>query len=325
LKILITGAAGFIGAHVTQALTAQADANARSATLLAVDNFNSYYDVGLKQARVAALCAGQTVETLDIADSAAVLATFAAFRPTHVVHLAAQAGVRHSIHAPYDYLASNLTGFLNILEAVRRYPVQHLAFASTSSVYGAQRDTPFHEGMTIQTPMSLYSATKGANELMAHAYAHLYAIPCTALRFFTVYGAWGRPDMAPILFSKAILQGREIEVFNGGDMLRDFTHVSDIVAGICHMLTAPPAPSAPFASYNLGAGKPVKLNDFIDLIERAAGKTAQRVLKPMQPGDMQATYADTQRAKAAFGYEPVMPLAQGVSELVQWVKSYYRL
>jgi UDP-glucuronate 4-epimerase len=314
MTTLITGSGGFIGA-----LTA----NRLAGTAICLDNLNSYYSVELKQARSRHFNVASHI--VDIADLSALMEIFATHRPTHVIHLAAQAGVRHSIHAPYDYLHSNLTGFLNVLEACRRFPVQHLVFASTSSVYGAQTQTPFVERMSIQTPMSLYSATKGANELMAHSYAHLYRIPCTALRFFTVYGAWGRPDMAPVLFSKAILAGQPIEVFNGGDMLRDFTHVSDIVDGVIAALGAPPPKAMPFAAYNLGAGRPVQLNHFIDLIEKAAGKPAIRQLKPMQPGDMQATFADTTAAKQAFGYEPKMPLETGVAELVAWVKSYYGL
>ncbi len=316
MTTLITGAAGFIGAYAARRL---AELNQHNIQL---DNLNSYYSVALKQARIKEFALNPLV--IDVADSAALMACFDAHRPTRVIHLAAQAGVRHSIEAPYDYLHSNLTGFLNILEACRRFPVEHLVFASTSSVYGVQTETPFREQMSIQTPMSLYSATKGANELMAHSYAHLYGIPCTALRFFTVYGAWGRPDMAPILFSRAMLEARTIDVFNGGDMLRDFTHVSDIVEGILGALRTPPPKERPFAVYNLGAGRPVGLNHFIDLIEKMVGKPAIRTLKPMQPGDMQATFADTQAAKAAFGYEPKMPLEMGIAELVAWVKSYYK-
>ncbi len=316
MTTLITGAAGFIGAYTARRLI---ELNQRTVQL---DNLNGYYSVALKQARVEKFDLNPTV--LDVADGAGLMRFFEMHRPSKVIHLAAQAGVRHSIEAPYDYLHSNLTGFLNILEACRRFPVEHLVFASTSSVYGAQTQTPFREEMSIQTPMSFYSATKGANELMAHSYAHLYGIPCTALRFFTVYGAWGRPDMAPILFSRAMLEGRPIDVFNGGDMLRDFTHVNDIVDGILGALNTPPPKDAPFAVYNLGAGKPVELNYFIDLIEKMVGQPAIRVLKPMQPGDMQATFADTSAAKAAFGYEPKMPLDIGIAELVAWVKSYYK-
>lgn len=316
MTTLITGAAGFIGAYTARRL-AQLDH-----AVVQIDNMNGYYSVALKQARIAKFDLAPTV--IDVADSAALMACFEAHRPSRVIHLAAQAGVRHSIDAPYDYLHSNLTGFLNILEACRRFPVEHLVFASTSSVYGAQTTTPFREDMSIQTPMSFYSATKGANELMAHSYAHLYGIPCTALRFFTVYGAWGRPDMAPILFSRAMQEGRPIDVFNGGDMLRDFTHVSDIVDGILGALRTPPPKENPFSVYNLGAGRPVELNHFIDLIEKAIGQPAVRILKSMQPGDMRATFADTSAAKAAFGYEPKMPLEMGIAELVAWVKSYYK-
>ncbi len=316
MTTLITGAAGFIGAYTARSLAKRHECTVQ------LDNLNGYYSVELKQARIAEFALTPIV--IDVADSAAVMHCFEAHRPNRVIHLAAQAGVRHSIAAPYDYLHSNLTGFLNILEACRRFPVEHLVFASTSSVYGAQAQTPFREDMSIETPMSFYSATKGANELMAHSYAHLYGIPCTALRFFTVYGAWGRPDMAPILFSRAILEGRPIDVFNGGDMMRDFTHVSDIVDGILAALRTPPPKEKPFAVYNLGAGQPVKLNGFINLIEQALGTTAIRALQPMQPGDMQATFADISAANAAFGYEPKMPLKTGIAELVAWVKSYYK-
>jgi UDP-glucuronate 4-epimerase len=317
-RILVTGAAGFIGAYTLHALRQRFP----TATLLGIDNFNPYYDVALKRDRVAALCAEVPITALDIANTDSVMQFFAEQQPTHVIHLAAQAGVRHSIEQPYDYLHANLTGFLNVLEAARKYPPLHLVFASTSSIYGKQTQTPFVESMGIQTPISLYSATKGANELMAHAYAHLYGLRMTALRFFTVFGAWGRPDMAPILFARAILAGEPINVFNGGDMLRDFTHVSDIVDGVIASLLMPPRDA--FAAYNLGAGRPVELNRFIALIEAAAGKPAQRVLKGMQAGDMQATYADTRRAHEHFGYAPSKPLEEAVIELVAWARSYYR-
>jgi UDP-glucuronate 4-epimerase len=317
LRILVTGAAGFIGAHTLQALQRRFP----DATLLGLDIFNAYYDPALKHARVAALCPQVAMTSLDIADTAALLNYFADHQPTHVVHLAAQAGVRHSIEQPFDYLHANLSGFLNLLEAIRKYPATHTVFASTSSIYGKQTHTPFVESMPIQTPISLYSATKGANELMAHAYAHLYGLRLTALRFFTVFGAWGRPDMAPILFARAILKGEPIQVFNGGDMLRDFTHVSDIVDGVIASLMAPARD--PFAAYNLGAGRPVELNRFIALIEQAAGKSAKRVSKGMQAGDMQATYADTTLAAQDFGYAPHKPLDEAVTELVNWANAYY--
>ena len=323
MKILVTGAAGFIGAHVMAALQ-QWDAE-----LLGLDNFNDYYSVQLKRDRCKAL--GSHVIQADIADKDTLFAQIKQFRPTHIVHLAAQAGVRHSIHAPYDYLHSNLTGFLNVLEAARAYPPAHLVFASTSSIYGAQTHTPFKESMSIRTPLSLYSASKGANELMAHSYAHLYGLPCTALRFFTVYGAWGRPDMAPILFGKAICSGQAIEVFNSGEMLRDFTHVDDIVRGILGALISPPRggqnaeSEAAYAVYNLGAGQPVVLNEFIETMARIAERPVIRQNKGMQAGDMQATFADTSAAKAAFGYEPQVALEQGLTQLVRWLKSYYQL
>lgn len=323
MRILVTGAAGFIGAHVMAALRKW------PVELLGLDNFNDYYSVELKRDRCRAL--GIDVNHADIADKEALFAHVEQFRPSHIVHLAAQAGVRHSIRAPYDYLHSNLTGFLNVLEAARQCIPAHLVFASTSSIYGAQTHTPFEESMSIRTPLSLYSASKGANELMAHSYAHLYGIPCTALRFFTVYGAWGRPDMAPILFGKAICSGQAIEVFNAGDMLRDFTHVDDIVSGILGALKRPPKagenPESPaaYAVYNLGAGQPVILNEFIETIARIANRPVIRQDKGMQAGDMQATFADTSAARLAFGYEPRVALEQGITQLVAWLRSYYRL
>lgn len=322
-RILVTGAAGFIGAHTLQALWQSTQNGALDAELLAIDNFNAYYDPQLKHDRIQALCPQIAVSSLDIADTQGVRDYVEQHRPTHVIHLAAQAGVRHSIDAPFDYLHANLTGFLNLLEAARQFPVEHLLFASTSSIYGKQTQTPFQESMSIQTPISLYSATKGANELMAHAYSHLYNIRCTAVRFFTVFGAWGRPDMAPILFARAILAGKPIQVFNGGDMLRDFTHVSDIVAGVNACLLIEKRSN--FAVYNLGASKPVELNHFIELIEKSAGRAAQKVLKGMQAGDMQATYADTQLAEQDFGYRPQKSLAEAVEELVAWARSYYQI
>jgi UDP-glucuronate 4-epimerase len=314
MTTLVTGAAGFIGAYTAAALAEQGH------SVLGLDNFNSYYDPALKHDRINAICPSLKIENVDIANKTRLDAVFDAAKPTRVVHLAAQAGVRHSIHAPYDYLHSNLSGFLNVLEACRAHQVQHLVFASTSSIYGAQTQVPFVETMSVQTPLSLYAATKGANELMAHAYAHLYGITCTALRFFTVYGAWGRPDMAPILFTRAISAGKTIKVFNHGQLRRDFTHVSDIVAGVLGALQQPPTV---YANYNLGAGKPVQLTEFIAEIERAVGKPAIREMTDMQAGDMLETFADTSAASRAFGYAPKVSLREGIEDLARWTKAYY--
>jgi UDP-glucuronate 4-epimerase len=323
VKILVTGAAGFIGAHVCQELIR------RGIPVVGVDNFNSYYDPALKRDRVAALIANQApVVNLDVADKPALDQLFATEKFSHVVHLAAQAGVRHSLTAPYDYLHANLHGYLNILEACRAHPVAHLVYASTSSVYGGSTQLPYVESQKIDRPLSLYSATKGANELMGHAYAHLYGIAMTGLRFFTVYGPWGRPDMAPILFTRAIMRGEPIAIFNDGLMRRDFTYVSDIVAGVCAALfNAPNAAqsgAAAYALYNLGAANPVDLLPFIALIEKAVGKNAVRELKALQPGDMLETFADTSAAELALGYRPQVDVAQGVDRLVAWAKTYYR-
>lgn len=317
MTILLTGAAGFIGAHTARALLV------RSERVVGIDNFNAYYDPQLKRDRVAALCPQLELNVLDIVDKPSLDRLFADTKPRAVIHLAAQAGVRHSLKHPYDYLHSNLAGFLNVLEACRQNAVDHLVFASTSSIYGSQRNLPFSETMPIQTPLSLYSASKGANELMAHAYSHLFGFACTALRFFTVYGPWGRPDMAPVIFSRAILAGNPIEVYNHGAMRRDFTYISDIVAGIIGALGHPPEASPRFAVYNLGASAPIELEQFIKLVERAAGRPALREMKALQAGDMLETYADTRAAAAAFGYAPEVPIEAGVTELVQWCKNYF--
>lgn len=319
-RILLTGAAGFIGAHVAQALLARGD------EVLGADNLSPYYPPQLKRDRLAALAPGLELRVVDLAERAAVEALFAEARPQVVLHLAAQPGVRHSLIAPYDYVSNNLIAFVHLLEACRTHRPAHFVFASTSSVYGDSRALPFAETASIQRPLSLYSASKGANELMAHSYAHLFGIPSTALRFFTVYGPWGRPDMAPILFTRAILAGRPIQVFNGGDLRRDFTYVADIVDGVLGALDAPPAGkpgTTPFQVYNLGAGRPVELPRFIAAIEAAVGRPAIREPKPMQPGDMYATYADTRAAQARFGYAPKVGIEQGVPELVRWCAEYY--
>ena len=320
MTVLLTGAAGFIGAYVARGLLARGD------SVIGIDNFNDYYDPQLKRDRVAALCPGLDLRTVDIADKAAVDALFAQIKITQVVHLAAQAGVRYSLKNPYAYLHSNLTGFLNILEACRRYSVKHLVYASSSSVYGGNAVPPFAETQAVDQPLSLYAASKASNELMAHSYAHLYRIPCTGLRFFTVYGPWGRPDMAPLIFSRAILAGRPIEVFNRGRMRRDFTYIDDIVAGVIGGLGAPPKDDgkhAPIAIYNLGNHRPVELERFIAVIELAAGRKAERINKPMQAGDMPETSAAVDRAHAAFGFTPSTTIEQGMPKVVAWCREYF--
>ena len=320
MAILVTGAAGFIGAYVARALLA------RGERVVGLDNFNDYYDPQLKRDRVAALCPQLDLRTLDLADRGALDALFAEIKPDRVINLAAQAGVRYSLHNPHAYAHSNLTGFLNVLEACRHGRVAHLVYASSSSVYGRNAVAPFAEGQRIDQPLSLYAATKAANELMAHCYAHLYRLPCTGLRFFTVYGPWGRPDMAPLLFSRAILAGRPIEVFNSGKMRRDFTHIDDIVAGVLGALERVPADDGtnpPCALYNLGNHRPVELEHFIAVIEKAAGRTARRVDKPMQPGDMPETSADVTRAQTAFAFAPRITIDEGMPGVVEWCREYF--
>jgi len=320
MTVLLTGAAGFIGAYVARGLLA------RGESVVGVDDFKDYYDPQLKRYRVSALCRGLDLRTVDIADKPALDAIFAQNKITYVVHLAAQAGVRYSLKNPYAYLHSNLTGFLNILEGCRRYNVRHLAYASSSSVYGGNAVAPFAETQKIDEPLSLYAATKASNELMAHSYAHLYRIPCTGLRFFTVYGPWGRPDMAPLIFSRAILAGRPIDVFNRGRMRRDFTYVDDIVGGVISALANAPKDDgkhAPYAVYNLGNHRPVELERFIAVIELSAGRKAERVNKPMQPGDMLETSAAVERAQAAFGFSPSTTIEQGMPKVVAWCREYF--
>jgi UDP-glucuronate 4-epimerase len=320
MTVLVTGAAGFIGAYVASALAA------RGERVLGLDNLNDYYAPQLKRDRARALGAGRDFELIegDIADSAVLQRVWREHAPDRVVHLAAQAGVRYSIEAPRAYVHSNLVGFVEILEACRQGGVAHLVCASTSSLYGQSPVQPFREDARADRPLSLYAATKGANELMAHSYAHLYRMPITALRFFTVYGPWGRPDMAPLLFTRAILEGRPIQVFNHGQMKRDFTHVSDIVAGILGALDRPPPStgSTPYQVYNLGRGEPVDLLRFIELIEIAAGRPAIREYREMQPGDMLETFADIGAARAALDYSPRTSIEDGVPALVEWCQNY---
>jgi len=320
MTLLVTGAAGFIGAHACRALRARGDA------VVGLDNFNGYYDPRLKRDRVAALCPDVDVRALDVTDRDGLAALFDEVRPSRVLHLAAQAGVRHSLENPHAYVDSNLAGFANVLELCRHRGVEHLVYASSSSVYGDSATPPFSEDQRVDQPRSLYAATKAANELMAHAYAHLYGLRATGLRFFTVYGAWGRPDMAPLLFARAVLAGREIQVFNHGRMRRGFTFIDDIVAGVLGALDHPPPAGAgqvPHALFNLGNRAPVELERFIAVIERAAGRPAKKAYLPMQPGDMPETMADTTRAEAAFGYAPATSIEEGLPQVVAWCRDYF--
>jgi len=317
MTILVTGAAGFIGAYVCRALRDRGD------TVVGLDNYNDYYDPQLKRDRVAALCPDIDIRTLDLTDRDGLAALFDEVKPDRVVHLAAQAGVRYSLTHPHAYVDSNLIGFVNMLELCRHRGVQHLAYASSSSVYGDSATPPFSEDQRVDQPRSLYAATKAANELMAHTYAHLYGLRATGLRFFTVYGPWGRPDMAPLLFSRAVLAGRPIEVFNHGRMRRDFTFIADIVAGVLGALDHPPTDEPPHRVFNLGNHTPVELERFIAVIEQAAGRPAEKIYKDMQPGDMVETMADTMRARAAFGFEPATAIEAGLPPVVAWCRDYF--
>ena len=316
MKILVTGAAGFIGSKLAWALARRGD------DVVGIDNFNDYYDVRLKQARVKEF--GLSVQTMDIADKPALDAIFAAEQFDKVVNLAAQAGVRYSITNPYAYLQSNLVGFLNILEACRHFDVKHLVYASSSSVYGLNAAVPFQENGQTDKPVSLYAATKKSDELMAHAYCKLYGIAMTGLRYFTVYGPWGRPDMSPMLFASAISRGESIRVFNNGDMMRDFTYIDDIVEGTIRCIDREPEPDEnglPYRVYNIGCGHPVKLMDFISELEQAMGREAQKVFLPMQPGDVYQTHADTTLLEREVGYKPQVQLHEGIRRFVEWFKS----
>ncbi|MGN6529579.1 MAG: NAD-dependent epimerase [Burkholderiaceae bacterium] len=336
MKMLVTGAAGFIGMHVAQRLLARGD------EVVGIDSLNSYYDPALKAARLDELArhpqAGAfRFERLDVADGSALQALFARERFDRVVHLAAQAGVRYSIENPQAYGEANLTGFLNVLEACRRHPVAHLVYASSSSVYGGNAKMPFSEADSVDHPVSLYAATKKANELMAHTYSHLYALPTTGLRFFTVYGPWGRPDMAYFSFTRDILAGRPIAVFNEGRMLRDFTYLDDIVDGVVAVLDKPATPDpgfeplapdpgtsrAPYRVFNIGNQDPVALGEFIATLERALGVEATKDYRPMQPGDVVATHADVSALKAWTGVSPRTPLADGLARFVEWYRRYF--
>ena len=333
MKVLVTGAAGFIGMHVCQLLLARGD------EVVGVDNLNDYYDVALKEARLARLAPDPRFRfaRMDIADREGIAGLFAQERPQRVVNLAAQAGVRHSLQNPHAYVDSNLVGFVNILEGCRHNGVEHLVYASSSSIYGGNERLPFSEHDNVDHPVSLYAATKKANELMAHTYSHLFALPATGLRFFTVYGPWGRPDMALFLFAKAILDDRPIDVFNHGRMRRDFTYIDDIAEGVIRVLDRPPqadrafdkrAPDpatswAPYRVFNIGNHQPVELMAYIEALEQALGKTAQKNFLPMQDGDVPATHADTAELERATGFSPATPVAEGVRHFVDWYRSYH--
>ncbi len=328
-RVMVTGAAGFIGFHVSRLLLEQ------GAAVLGVDNFSDYYDVGLKEARNAILAEhpDYSLARLAIEDASALGAAWRAFKPDVVIHLAAQAGVRFSIDHPDSYIASNIVGSFNILELARHEGLDHLLAASTSSVYGANPDMPFTEMQRTQTPMSLYAATKGATELMGHSYSHLFGTPMTFFRFFTVYGPWGRPDMALFKFTRGIIDGTPIDIYNNGNMVRDFTYVGDLAEAVVALIDAVPgktpvagdslSPVAPFRVVNIGAGKPTQLLDYIAAIEAAVGKPAVRNLLPMQPGDVPATEASHDLLKALIGRAPATPPSVGVPEFVRWYRDHY--
>ncbi|HCB2856789.1 NAD-dependent epimerase [Klebsiella aerogenes] len=333
MKFLVTGAAGFIGFHVSQRLLAAGH------TVVGVDNMNDYYDVNLKQARLDLLDFPLfSFVRLDIADRIGMEELFADEKFDRVIHLAAQAGVRYSLENPHAYAEANLTGFLNILEGCRRTKVQHLVYASSSSVYGLNRKMPFSTDDSVDHPVSLYAATKKANELMAHTYAHLYGLPTTGLRFFTVYGPWGRPDMALFKFTKAMLQGQSIDVYNYGKMKRDFTYIDDIVEAVVRVQDVIPQPdpswtvetgtpatsSAPYRVYNIGNSSPVELMDYITALEEAMGMEAKKNMMPMQPGDVLETSAETQPLYDLVGFRPQTSVKQGVKNFVEWYKAYYK-
>jgi UDP-glucuronate 4-epimerase len=331
-RILVTGAAGFIGFHVSQGLLK------RGHRVLGLDNLSPYYDPKLKEARLGQLVGktGFSFERVELAERIAVERVFDRARPEIVLHLAAQPGVRYSLQNPYAYIDSNVLGFLNVLEGSRRAGVRHLVFASSSSVYGGNRKTPFSTSDNVDHPVSLYAATKKSNELMAHSYSHVYALPVTGLRFFTVYGPWGRPDMATMLFSRAILRGEPIKVFNHGNMERDFTYVTDVVEGVVRIMDLPPAPdpgaqaeadpstsTAPYRIYNIGNSAPVPLMRFIEVLAGELGKAPILELLPMQPGDVPATFADVSDLEKRIGFRPGTPIEEGLSHFARWYVDYY--
>ena len=335
MSVLVTGAAGFIGYHVANRLLTDGH------RVVGLDNLSEYYDPSLKQARLDRLRqhGDFRFERVDIGDRDALAEVFRRHRPARVVHLAAQAGVRYSVVNPYAYVDANLAGFAHVLEGCRHQSVEHVVFASSSSVYGANTRLPFSVHDNVDHPLSLYAATKKANELMAHAYAHLYGLPCTGLRFFTVYGPWGRPDMALFLFTQAILEGRPIDVFNEGRMERDFTYIDDVVEGVVRVLAKPPAPDpawsgdhpdpgtsrAPYRIYNLGNDRPVPLLRYIEALETCLGLTAKKNFLPLQPGDVPSTRADIDDLARDFGYRPQTRIEDGIARFVEWYRAHYRV
>jgi UDP-glucuronate 4-epimerase len=335
MKVLVTGSAGFIGSALSLKLLERGD------EVVGIDNLNDYYDVNLKRARLERNKAFKryTELCIDIADRAAVETAFARYRPLRVVNLAAQAGVRYSLENPHAYVNTNLVGFLNILEGCRHHAVDHLVYASSSSVYGANTHMPFSVHDNVDHPVSLYAASKKANELMAHTYSHLYGLPVTGLRFFTVYGPWGRPDMSLFLFTRNILANKPIDVFNYGHHRRDFTYIDDIVEGVARALDRPASPnpnwsgdrpdpatsSAPYRLYNIGNHNPVELVSYIEVLETCLGKKAQQNLLPLQPGDVPDTYADVENLVADVDYRPSTPIESGVKRFVDWYRDYYEV
>ena len=335
MHVLVTGVAGFIGFHVARRLLERGD------IVVGIDNVNTYYDVRLKQARLALLSGHERFSFLhlNLANREGMTEVFTRQRPQRVVHLAAQAGVRHSLTHPHAYIESNLVGFLHILEGCRSTQVEHLVYASTSSVYGANTKMPFSVHDNVDHPVSLYAASKKANELMAHTYSHLYSLPTTGLRFFTVYGPWGRPDMALFLFTRAILAGEPIDVFNYGKMRRDFTYIDDIVEGVVRVLDTLPQPNpawsglapdpgtskAPYRLYNIGNNQPVELLHFIEVLETCLGRKAEKRLLPLQAGDVPETYADVDDLIRDVGFRPATPLSVGIARFVEWYRAFYQV
>lgn len=334
MKILVTGTAGFIGHALSLRLLARGD------EVIGVDNLNDYYDVNLKQDRLAQLTDYDlfTDVRLDLEDDEGIRSLFQSQSPQRVVNLAAQAGVRYSLENPQAYVSANLVGFVNILEGCRHNQVEHLVYASSSSVYGANTDMPFSVHDNVDHPVSLYAASKKANELMAHTYSHLFGLPTTGLRFFTVYGPWGRPDMALFLFTRNILAGKPIDVFNHGNHCRDFTYIDDIVEGVCRILDKvaepntdwssdnpdPGTSASPYRVYNIGSNNPVKLMDYINVLEQCLGKTATKNMLPLQAGDVPNTYADVSDLVKDIGYKPTTPIEEGIAAFVEWYKGYYK-
>jgi UDP-glucuronate 4-epimerase len=333
MKVLVTGAAGFIGSHVSQKLLDRGD------EVVGIDNLNAYYDPQLKQARLNRLekYASFSFRRTDVSDRSAMEDLFTRDGFARVVHLGAQAGVRHSLQNPHSYMDTNIQGFMNVLEGCRHASVEHLVYASSSSVYGGNESLPYSEQDNVDHPLSIYAVTKKANELMAHSYSHLFRLPTTGLRFFTVYGPWGRPDMAYFVFTRNILEEKPIQIFNNGKHARDFTYIDDIVEGLVRVLdkvaTAngawsgkhpdPATSSAPYRIYNIGSNNPVQLMDFVGAIERALGKKAQFEMLPKQAGDIEQTYADIESLKEAVGFQPATPIDKGIAEFVSWYRSYY--